>query len=127
VKIRIRPADKLFSLYVRNRDNWKCVRCKRDYRERTSGLSNSHFWGRGRENTRFDPDNCDALCFRCHQYWGGDGREDYIEFKKKQLGEEGYKKLKIRAFTYKKRDDKLILLWLKQYAQSPIDNRKIRK
>lgn len=69
------------------------------------------------ENTRFDPDNCDALCFRCHQFLGGDGREEYIAFKKKQLGEKGYKDLKIRAFTYRKKDDKLALLFINQLVK----------
>lgn len=114
MKIKLRPADVIFSKYIRNRDKWICVGCGKQYEPPTQGLQNSHFWGRARENTRFDPDNCDALCFSCHQYWGGDGREEYIEFKKKQLGEEGYKKLKIRAFQYKKKDDKLVLLYLKQ-------------
>ena len=113
MQIKLRKADIEFSKYIRNRDGWKCVRCHKQYEPPTSGLQNSHFWGRARENTRFDPDNCDSLCFSCHQYWGGDGREEYIEFKKKQLGEEGYQKLKIRAFTYRKKDDKIILLWLK--------------
>jgi hypothetical protein len=54
------------------------------------------------------------LCFSGHQYLGGDGREEYIEFKKKQLGEEGYKKLKLRAFAYRKKDDKLALIAIKQ-------------
>jgi len=115
MNIKLRPADIKFSQIIRTRDGWRCVRCGTQYYPPTRGLQNSHFWGRGRENTRFDFENCDALCTACHQYWGGDGREEYIEFKKKQLGEEGYKNLKIRAFTYKKKDDKLVLLWLKQY------------
>jgi hypothetical protein len=114
VNIKIRPADAKFSIFIRTRDGWCCVRCGKQYQSPTAGLQNSHFWGRARENTRFDPDNCDALCFSCHQYWGGDGREDYIEFKKKQLGEEGYKKLKLRAFAYRKKDDKLALIAIKQ-------------
>ena len=114
MNIKLRPADVKFSQFIRSRDGWKCVRCHTQYYPPTKGLQNSHFWGRGRENTRFDPDNCDALCTACHQRWGGDEREDYIEFKKKQLGEEGYKKLKIRAFQYKKKDDKLALLYINQ-------------
>ncbi len=113
MNIKLRPADVKFSLYIRYRDGWKCCFCKKQYYPPTQGLQNSHFWGRARENTRFDPDNCDALCFSCHQFLGGDGREEYIAFKKKQLGDKGYTDLKIRAFTYKKKDDKLVLLWLK--------------
>jgi hypothetical protein len=116
--IKLRPADVKFSLYIRSRDKWRCCYCKKQYEPPTAGLQNSHFWGRARENTRFDPDNCDALCFRCHQYLGGDGREEYIAFKKAQLGEEGYRDLKIRAYAYKKKDDKLVLLWLKTLIKS---------
>jgi hypothetical protein len=32
----------------------------------------------------------------------------------KRLGEQDFKKLKIRAFQYKKKDDKLALLFIKQ-------------
>ncbi len=118
--IKLRKADVEFSKYIRTRDRWTCVYCKKTFEPPTAGLQNSHFWGRARENTRFDPDNCDALCFRCHQYLGGDGREDYIDFKKKQLGEKGYADLKIRAFQYRKRDDKIILLWLKTLSSPKI-------
>lgn len=65
---------------------------------------NSHFWSRKNEATRFDPDNCDTLCANCHHLWGGDYREQYTEFKKKQLGEKKYKELMIRAHMYYKKD-----------------------
>lgn len=119
--IKLRKADVKFSKYIRTRDGWRCVRCSKQYIPPTQGLQNSHFWGRGRENTRFDPDNCDALCFRCHQYWGGDGREEYMAYKQAQLGERAYRDLKIRAFQYKKKDDKLILIWLKQNERNRSD------
>lgn len=113
--IKLRKADVEFSKYIRTRDKWTCQRCKKRYEPPTQALHCSHFWGRGRENTRFDPDNCDALCYGCHKLWGhGDGRGDYIEFKQRQLGMDGYKALQIRAHTYRKKDDKLILLWLKK-------------
>lgn len=125
MKIKIRLADKLFSNYVRTRDNWTCQRCRRKFEPGSQGLHCSHFWGRGRENTRFDPDNADALCFGCHQLWGhGDGREEYIRFKTQQLTEEGYKKLKIRAFQYRKKDDKLAIMFITQLNE---DLRKVQK
>ena len=40
--------------------------------------------------------------------WGhGDGRGDYVAFMKKRLGDKGYDLLQVRAYAYKKRDDKL--------------------
>jgi hypothetical protein len=127
MNIKIRPADAKFSFYIRTRDGWQCVFCHKQYQPPTQGLQNSHFWGRARENTRFDPDNCDALCFSCHQYLGGDGREEYIAFKKKQLGEEGYKRLKLRAFQFRKKDDKLALIFINEMMNelTGADNKRV--
>ena len=112
MRIKIRQADKQFSLYIRNRDEWKCNRCLKQYDEGSQGLHNSHFWSRGRESTRFDPENCDAMCFGCHQYLGSNPAE-YTEWKRKQLGETKFNKLKLRAHWLAKKDDKAVLSWLK--------------
>ena len=119
MKIRIDRADAIFSLYIRERDNWKCQRCGKIYdRDEANCLQNSHYFGRGNENTRFDPENCDSLCFGCHQYWGSENREDYREFKIKQLGENGFKLLLVRANTYKKKDRKMsFIIWSEAYNQ----------
>ncbi len=112
--IKLRKADVEFSKYIRTRDDWTCQRCHRRYDPPTQALHCSHYFGRGRENTRFDPENCVALCYGCHRLWGhGDLRDDYTAYMVKRLGEQAFKKLKIRAYQYKKKDDKLILLWLK--------------
>lgn len=113
-KIKPRKTDTLFSTYLRKKKGHKCEYCHRYYPE-GKGLEVSHYYTRGKENTRFDEDNCDVLCNYHHRFLGhGDGREEYIEFKKKKLGEEGFKKLKLRAFQYKKRDDKMDLLIINQ-------------
>lgn len=111
--IKLRKTDILFSTYIRTRDKWTCQRCKTRYPEKARGLHNSHFWGRKRENTRFEPLNCDALCMGCHQYYE-QNPEDYREWKLKQLGEEQYKRLKVQAYTLTKRDDKLTELYVKE-------------
>ena len=76
----------------------------------------SHYWGRGRENTRFDEDNCISLCsLPCHQSWGhGDGREEYTEFMKKRLGKKGFEDLMLRAHIYKKKDDQMDELYIRE-------------
>ena len=114
VKIKIDKADQEFSLYIRRRDK-KCVRCGSPGKPDKDGnpvvgLQNSHYFGRGKESTRFDPQNCDSLCFGCHQYWGSEDREAYRNFKIKQLGEEGYKRLVIRANSLVKKDRSFSLL-----------------
>lgn len=113
MKIKIRKVDTLFSNQVRERANWKFESCHKDYRNNRQGLHCSHYFGRGRENTRFDFDNCMALCMYCHLQLGhGDRREEYTELMIKRLGNKGFKNLKIRAYQFKKKDDKLISLWL---------------
>lgn len=66
--IRIRPEDKWFSLYIRARDRWTCQRCGTRYIPPTKALHNAHCFGRGSHMTRWDEDNCMALCYGCHSY-----------------------------------------------------------
>lgn len=114
--IKLRKTDKLFRQYVLRVFDYTCARCRKTYEpDNCQGLHVSHFWGRARENTRFDIDNVDLLCFGCHQIWGhGDGRKEYIDFMLKKLGQEGLDRLEIRAYTYKKRDDILDKLCIRE-------------
>lgn len=118
MKIKIRKVDTLFSNYIRDLYQWKCVRCHGQHDKYSSssrqGLHTSHYWSRGHEGTRFEPDNCIALCFACHKLWGhGEERERYKEFMIKELGLKRFKTLDVQAHTYHKRDDKSVLMWLK--------------
>ena len=117
MKVKIDVADKIFSQYIRLRD-MKCVRCGSRVELNDKGMpvshQNSHYFSRGKENTRFEFLNCDTLCFFCHQKWGGDERDEYKAFKIKQLGEEGFKRLDVQAHTLTKKDRKLSLLIAKQ-------------
>lgn len=111
MKIKLDKADKMFSRYIRLRDG-KCVRCGRRGEKNKNGdpikgLQCSHYFGRGKESTRFDELNCDSLCFGCHQYWGSTDREAYREFKIKQLGQNEFDKLILRANMTQKKDRKL--------------------
>lgn len=120
--MRLRKTDILFSEYIRTRDGWVCLACmaergySKDYSFDSQGLECSHYWGRDRENTRFDPENCIALCFYHHRFdWGhGDGRQKYTDFMKQRLRERGFDLLDIRAHTSKKRDDKLDKIEIEQ-------------
>lgn len=99
--IRISKEDALFSRLVRLRDR-QCVRCKKRGEEDKdgnpiAGLQCSHFIGRGHYNTRFDPDNGDALCTGCHSYWETHKGTKYREWKIKQLGEERFHALELRG------------------------------
>lgn len=120
MRIKLDPADVAFSHYVRLRDK-SCQRCHSPVEVNDKGLpvshTNSHYFGRAREGTRFDPDNCDTLCMACHRIWASDDREAYREFKIKQLGEDGFTALRVRANTYKKRDRAMSLLIAKQLVK----------
>src|SRR3990167_1429272 len=107
MKLKIDRADQLFSQWIRLRDK-KCVRChspvKFAYKtDLPISHQASHFYGRARENTRFEPDNVDTLCMGCHRSWGSDDREAYRAFKLKQLGAERFNSLMIQANLYHKK------------------------
>ena len=64
--IKITPADKWFSLCVRKRAAWCCERCGTGYGKPCQALHCSHYHGRGKYATRFDPRNATSLCYGCH-------------------------------------------------------------
>lgn len=101
----------MFSEYIRTRDNWTCQRCGAYYEPPTRALHCSHFKGRGKEATRFDPDNADALCYGCHQYFTSQPDEHYA-WQVKRKGQKTVDAITLRSNQYKKRDDKMeVLIW----------------
>ena len=97
-KIKRRFADRLWSLIIRIRDNFTCVRCKHKHAWNSKGLQCSHYFSRSREATRFDWDNCDSFCLACHLNWSrGAGWQKYSVFKRQQLRFMRYESLVARA------------------------------
>lgn len=95
-KIKLNPTDTVFSQCIRERANWTCERCGKVYTPPTRALHCSHFHSRGKWGTRFDPDNCEALCYGCHSHMGGNPalhRERILE----KLGEELYQILQEKS------------------------------
>jgi hypothetical protein len=115
-KIKITKVDDLFSKWIRERDNWTCQRCKTKYTPPTNALQCSHFWSRHNKCTRFDPLNCDALCYGCHALWEGNKQGDYRDWKIRQLGKKGYEALEKRArgICSERVKCEETLAWLKQ-------------
>ena len=126
MNIKIDQADKIFSQYIRLRDG-KCVRCYSlvQYNDKGMPVSHhaSHYFGRGKENTRFDPENVDTLCMGCHKMWGSDDREEYRNFKIKQLGEKGFNNLLLRSNLYWKKDRKMSLIQARALLNDLIESR----
>ena len=60
-----RKADIVFSKWIRSRDK-KCFTCGA-----TTNLQNGHFISRGKNNTRFDEENCHTQCVRCNVFLNG--------------------------------------------------------
>ena len=91
-------ADTKFSISIRQRDG-KCVLCGRKPPEVV--LTCSHYWGRYVSATRYDFENCDAFCYRCHFEVENAKQGKYRTFKIKQLGEVKYKALEKRYYQGK--------------------------
>lgn len=119
-KVKIDPQDKKFSELIRERDNHTCVFCHKS-KEQGYVMQCSHFWGRGNKATRFDPLNCDTLCFTCHNENEGNKQGFYRTWKMEQLGEEQYELLENRARAiarYGAYEKPVILNHLKEFGLS---------
>ena len=98
-----KKADEVFSKYIRDRDK-RCVNCGK-----TTNLTLSHYWNRYNSATRYDPLNCDTLCWMpCHIRWEKQKQGDYMKFKLKQLGKKGYADLERKARSVVKRGEAII-------------------
>lgn len=65
----------------------------------------SHFMGRGKEATRFCPENADALCYGCHQYFTSQPGEHY-QWQVARKGQEKVDEIILLSNSYKKKDRK---------------------
>lgn len=65
------PADEAFSKCVRERAGYCCERCGRQYDASSTGLHCSHNFSRRRRTIRWCGDNGLALCYSCHEWFGG--------------------------------------------------------
>lgn len=105
-KIKLDPADIAFSRWIRLRD-MKCMRCSSPVRLNTQGLpithQASHFQGRRKEGTRFEPLNVDTLCGGCHSYLGSNPAEHYA-WQVAQKGQTIVDNLVLQSNLYHKKD-----------------------
>jgi hypothetical protein len=127
-KLKIFPSDSIWSKYIRTRDNWTCQRCDKKYHPPTSALHCSHFWSRGNWSVRFDFFNCQALCYGCHSYLGGNPQE-HREFILNKLGQKEFDALQKRRNTPLKSGQKKYLLSkeFRKEVQLMLDNLNLKK
>jgi hypothetical protein len=105
--VTIHDYDRQFSRLIRTRANWICTRCQRRFALDRSKLQCSHFHSRRLKSVRFDSENADALCWRCHHHLEEHLRE-HEEWKRQRLGEERFEALRLRAQQVVKVDLKQI-------------------
>lgn len=124
MKIKIDPADKAFSQWIRLRDG-KCLRCRTPVQLNEKGMpvshQASHFQGRGKENTRFDPDNVCTLCMGCHLYFTANPAEHY-QWQVNRLGQKTVDDVVLKSNLYKKKDRKLELMYWRQQLEVQTNN-----
>lgn len=103
----IRTADERFAKFIILRDK-KCQRCGKSNRR----LTCSHYWVRQHYSTRFDPDNCCAVCVFCHTFdkdnWENDRLGEYEAFMINKLGQKGFDDLKAKHFKFKSKYDAIV-------------------
>ena len=94
--MNLTPLDREFSLLVREKAGWTCARCARLFEGAREELHCSHFWSRVNKSVRFDPENCDALCWECH-YRFDQHPAEHREWKLAKMGPERFDALSDRA------------------------------
>jgi hypothetical protein len=97
-------ADRKFSEYIRRRDGrCKNPRCTNPYPSGVGsilGLDCAHYYLRGQLVSRYDPDNCIALCRLCHTKLE-DNKEEHRKILESIIGTERLKRLEGRMLKYK--------------------------
>lgn len=73
--IKRTPADDYFSKCVRERVNYRCERCGKQYDKSSTGLHCSHNYSRRHRTIRWCKENALALCFSCHSWYEGNPPE----------------------------------------------------
>ena len=111
MKIKIDKLDILFSKVIRLRAKETCERCLKP--TPFARLQCSHFHGRRKRSTRWNPDNAAALCFQCHQHLGENPLE-HTEWFTQLIGEGNFLLLRVQANQIVKVDRKAVELYLKQ-------------
>lgn len=105
-QIKRDKADTVFSQWIRLRDG-ECRRCHSSVRLNDKGLpvshQASHFMGRKKEATRFDPENVDTLCGACHMYFTAHPAL-HLAWQVETKGQSVIDQVILRSNTYHKKD-----------------------
>ena len=99
IKTLREKADKLFSLYIRERDG-RCITCGS-----TENLQCSHYYGKkARAAVRYNPFNAHAQCAKCHQAHHMSDPMRYADWMRVEYSGEALDKLELDSRAISKRD-----------------------
>lgn len=105
-KLKRDKADDVFSQFIRMRDG-ECRRCHSPVSFNAKGLpvthQASHFVGRRKEATRFDPENVDTMCGGCHMYFTSHPAE-HVKWQIETKGQAKVDEIILRSNLYHKKD-----------------------
>jgi len=107
MKIKIRPTDTKYSKMIRS-ERPICELCKV-----RSSTQIHHYFSRNHENTRFDDLNIVSVCFKCHRVFHENPATGLQYMLKRLGGKDGFDALTYKANSYKGRDDKMDMIYLK--------------
>lgn len=94
--VKTTAADRKFSKLIRERDNWTCQRCGKQYVPPTNALHSAHNFTRRIKATRLDEFNAISLCYGCHQFVDSHADEKERLFRA-QFGDEAYEATAAKA------------------------------
>ena len=66
-----KELDRIFSIYIRNRDEGQCFTCPK--KDDPKKMQNGHFVPRQYLAVRWDEINCNCQCYACNLLYGGQG------------------------------------------------------
>jgi len=95
--ILIAEADRVFAIFIKQRDKWTCVRCHKPSPIGSKLFTCSHFKNKRYLKVRWNPANADGLHKYCHTLWEYDKKGEYLLFKQRQLGNVAVELLKKEA------------------------------
>ena len=109
--VKNKAIDKWVSLLCRERAEWICERCDRNFTATPGKLDWSHLHSRTRLLIRWSPDNCFAHCKTCHRFFGSNAPH-FNDWALERLGEGMMQILKEKSWATKKpyRSERLEIL-----------------
>ncbi|MFA6315523.1 MAG: recombination protein NinG [Candidatus Paceibacterota bacterium] len=99
MKSLIRELDRVFSLYIRSRDNGVCFTCGKQ--GNIGEMQCGHFIDRRHMATRFDEENCNCQCRQCNQFLDGN-LDEYEAALRVKYGSDIIEKLHNRSQSIRK-------------------------